>query len=267
MTIYLGFFLAILVGVTLGLVGSGGSILTVPILVSVFNIKPEVAFVYSLFIVGTTAIFGSVRAYNQKNIDLRIAFSFGVTSILAVYLTRVFIVPSLPNVLFTMGNFQVNKDSYLLLLFAILMLMASFTMIRKKNYLVDNNQQWIEKNKRLIFIFSGIIVGIITGLVGAGGGFLIVPILFLIGRLPMNKAVGTSLLIISLNSMVGFVSNFHHKMNIDWVFLLSFSVFTVLGILIGTYLNRFIDGQKLKRIFGWFVMILGIYIIISSLNY
>jgi uncharacterized membrane protein YfcA len=265
MTIYLGFFLAILVGVTLGLVGSGGSILTVPILVSVFNIKPEVAFVYSLFIVGTTAIFGSVRAYNQKNIDLRIAFSFGVISIFAVYLTRLFVVPSLPNVLFTMGDFQVNKDSYLLLLFAILMLMASFTMIRKKNYLVDNNQQWIEKNKRLIFIFSGIIVGVITGLVGAGGGFLIVPILYLIGRLPMNKAVGTSLLIISLNSMVGFVSNFHHKMNIDWVFLLSFSVFTVLGILIGTYLNGFIDGQKLKRIFGWFVMLLGVYIIISSL--
>lgn len=267
MTIYLGFFLAILVGVTLGLVGSGGSILTVPILVSVFNIKPEMAFVYSLFIVGTTAIIGSVRAYNQKNIDLRIAFSFGVTSILAVYLTRVFIVPSLPNVLFTIGDFQVNKDSYLLLLFAILMLMASFTMIRKKNYLVDNNQQWIETNKRLIFIFSGIIVGIITGLVGAGGGFLIVPILFLIGRLPMNKAVGTSLLIISLNSIVGFVSNFHHESNIDWVFLLSFSVFTVIGILIGTYISRFIDGQKLKRFFGWFVMLLGIYIIISSLNY
>lgn len=267
MSIYLGFFLAILVGVTLGLVGSGGSILTVPILVSVFNIKPEVAFVYSLFIVGTTAIFGSVRAYNQKDIDLRIAFSFGVTSILAVYLTRVFIVPSMPNVLFTMGDFEMNKDNYLLLLFAILMLIASVTMIRRTNYLVDKNQKWIEENKRLIFIFSGIVVGTITGLVGAGGGFLIVPILFLIGRLPMNKAVGTSLMIISLNSIVGFVSNFHHKMNIDWIFLLSFSVFTVIGILVGTYLNRFIDGQKLKRLFGWFVMLLGIYIIISSLNY
>ncbi|MFY7669101.1 MAG: sulfite exporter TauE/SafE family protein [Crocinitomicaceae bacterium] len=267
MTIYLGFFLAVIVGVTLGLVGSGGSILTVPILVSVFNIKPEVAFVYSLFIVGTTAIFGSIRAYSQKNIDLRIAFSFGVTSIISVYLTRVFIVPSLPEVLFKLGNFQLNKDSYLLLLFAILMLMASFTMIRKNNYLVDNNQQWIERNKRFIFIVSGIVVGVITGLVGAGGGFLIIPILFLIGRLPMNKAVGTSLMIISMNSIVGFVSNFHHKMNIDWVFLLSFSVFTVLGILIGAYLSRFIDGQKLKRIFGWFVMLLGLYIIISSLIY
>jgi len=149
MTIYLGFFLAVIVGVTLGLVGSGGSILTVPILVSVFNIKPEVAFVYSLFIVGTTAIFGSVKSYSQKNIDLRIAFSFGVTSIISVYLTRVFIVPSLPEVLFNLGDFQLNKDSYLLLLFAILMLMASFTMIRKKNYLVDKNQQWIEN-----FVFN-----------------------------------------------------------------------------------------------------------------
>jgi len=267
MTIYLGFFLAVIVGVTLGLVGSGGSILTVPILVSVFNIKPEVAFVYSLFIVGTTAIFGSVKDYSQKNIDLRIAFSFGVTSIISVYLTRVFIVPSLPEVLFNLGDFQLNKDSYLLLLFAILMLMASFTMIRKKNYLVDKNQQWIETNKRLIFIFSGLVVGMITGLVGAGGGFLIIPILFLIGRLPMNKAVGTSLMIISMNSIVGFVSNFQHKMTIDWIFLISFSLFTVLGILLGTYLSRFIDGQKLKRIFGWFVMLLGLYIIISNLIY
>jgi uncharacterized membrane protein YfcA len=96
MTIYFGFFLAILVGVTLGLVGSGGSILTVPILVSVFNIKPELAFVYSLFIVGITAIFGSVKSYFKHQIDFRIAFSFGITSILSVYLTRVFVVPSLP---------------------------------------------------------------------------------------------------------------------------------------------------------------------------
>ena len=175
--------------------------------------------------------------------------------------------PSLPEVLFNLGDFQLNKDSYLLLLFAILMLMASFTMIRKKNYLVDKNQQWIETNKRLIFIFSGLVVGMITGLVGAGGGFLIIPILFLIGRLPMNKAVGTSLMIISMNSIVGFVSNFQHKMTIDWIFLISFSLFTVLGILLGTYLSRFIDGQKLKRIFGWFVMLLGLYIIISSLIY
>lgn len=267
MTIYLGFFLALIVGITLGLVGSGGSILTVPILVSVFHIKPEIAFVYSLFIVGTTAVFGSVQAFSNRNVDLRIAFSFGVTSITAVYLTRVFIVPTLPDMLFQLGKFQITKDSYLLILFAIVMLIASVTMIRKTNYLVDKNLKWIEANKRLIFVFSGSVIGMITGLVGAGGGFLIVPILFLIGRLPMNKAVGTSLLIISLNSIVGFVSNFQNEISIDWVFLLSFSVFTVLGILIGTYLSRFIDGQKLKRMFGWLVMLLGIYIIISSLNY
>jgi len=267
MTIYFGFFLAILVGVTLGLVGSGGSILTVPILVSVFNIKPELAFVYSLFIVGITAIFGSVKSYFKHQIDFRIAFSFGITSILSVYLTRVFVVPSLPEVLFSVEGFEMNKDNYLLLLFAILMLLSSITMIRRNNYLIDRNQNWLEQNKRIVFIVSGSGVGMITGLVGAGGGFLIIPILFLIGRLPINKAVGTSLMIISMNSTIGFMSNFQFKMEINWIFLLSFSAFTVLGIFIGTFLSRFIEGEKLKRIFGWFVMLLGLYIIISSLIY
>ncbi len=263
--IYLGFFLAILVGLTLGLGGSGGSRLTVPSLVSVVGLVPETAFVYSLFIVGSTAIFGSIKAFIEKQIDFRIAFSFGATSILSVYLTRVFLVPSLPEVLFKVGSFEMNKDNYLLLLFAILMLMASITMIRRTNYLVDKNQHWLETNKRFVFILSGFVVGMITGLVGAGGGFLIIPILFLIGRLPMNKAVGTSLLIISMNSIIGFLSNFQLKMHVNWMFLFSFSAFTIFGIFIGTYLSRFIDGQKLKRIFGWFVMLLGLYIIISRL--
>jgi uncharacterized membrane protein YfcA len=140
-------------------------------------------------------------------------------------------------------------------------------MIRRNNYLIDRNQNWLEQNKRIVFIVSGSGVGMITGLVGAGGGFLIIPILFLIGRLPINKAVGTSLMIISMNSTIGFMSNFQFKMEINWIFLLSFSAFTVLGIFIGTFLTRFIEGEKLKRIFGWFVMLLGLYIIISSLIY
>jgi uncharacterized membrane protein YfcA len=262
---FVGLFLAIIVGITLGLVGSGGSILTVPILVSVYGIAPEMAFVYSLFIVGSTATVGTLKSVSEKLIDYRVAFSFGVTSILSVYLTRVFLVPSLPNILFEFGAYRLTKDVYLLLLFAILMLMASITMIRRNNYLVDKNLGWLESNKRLIFILSGLGVGLITGLVGAGGGFLIIPILFLIGRLPMNKAVGTSLMIISMNSLIGFSSNFQLNLKIDWSFLLVFSAFTISGIFLGNYLSRFIDGQKLKRIFGWFVMMLGIYIIISSL--
>ena len=267
MLFYLGFFFAILVGLTLGIVGSGGSILTVPILVKVFGINSELSIVYSLFIVGSTALFGSIKAFIKKQIDLRIASSFGTTSVISVYLTRVFIVPSLPKILFKVGTFEMNKDNYLLLLFAILMLFASITMIRRNNYLVDRNKIWLEENKRLVFIVSGLGVGMITGLVGAGGGFLIIPILFLVGRLPMDKAIGTSLMIISMNSIIGFVSNFKIQMKIDWIFLLSFSVFTIFGIFIGTYLSRFIDGQKLKRIFGLFVMVLGLYIIISNLIY
>jgi uncharacterized membrane protein YfcA len=262
---FVGLFLATIVGITLGLVGSGGSILTVPILVSVYGIEPEMAFVYSLFIVGSTATIGSIRAFSEKQIDFYIAFSFGVTSIISVYLTRVFLVPSLPKVLFEIGSFKLSKDIYLLLLFAILMLMASITMIRRNNYLVDKNLGWLESNKRMIFILSGAGIGMITGLVGAGGGFLIIPILFLIGRLPMNKAVGTSLLIISMNSLVGFASNFQLNLKIDWYFLLVFSFFTIFGIFLGNFLSHFIDSQKLKRIFGLFVMVLGLYIIISSL--
>jgi uncharacterized membrane protein YfcA len=153
----------------------------------------------------------------------------------------------------------------LLLLFALLMILASVTMIKKNNYLVDRNENWLLANKRLIFLLAGIITGLITGLVGAGGGFIIIPILFLIGRLPMNKAVGTSLMIITMNSLIGFFSNLQLKIAINWYFIFSFASFTIIGILIGTYLSRFIDGQKLKKIFGWFVMLLGLYIIISSL--
>lgn len=265
MLIYLGFFLAILVGVTLGIVGSGGSILTVPILVSIFGLTPEIAFVYSLFIVGITAIFGSVKAFTEKKINFRIAFSFGITSILSVYFTRVFIVPRLPDVLFDFGEFELKKDNYLLLLFAILMLLASITMIRRTNYFIEQNSNWMETNKRLLFIITGVLVGIITGLVGAGGGFLIIPILVLIGRLPINKAVGTSLLIISMNSIIGFVSNFQLQMKINWNLLFSITLFTIIGIFVGTYFSRFINGEKLKRYFGWFVMLIGFYTIISSL--
>jgi uncharacterized membrane protein YfcA len=145
------------------------------------------------------------------------------------------------------------------------MILASITMIKKNNYLVDRNEKWLLANKRLIFLLAGIITGLITGLVGAGGGFIIIPILFLIGRLPMNKAVGTSLMIITMNSLIGFFSNLQLKIAINWYFIFSFASFTIIGILIGTYLSRFIDGQKLKKIFGWFVMLLGLYIIISSL--
>ena len=261
----IGFLLATIVGITLGLVGSGGSILTVPILISFFQIAPETAFVYSLFIVGSASLIGAIKAFINKIIDFRIGLSFGITSIISVYLTRIFLVPNLPNVLFRIRGFQLSKENYLLLLFALLMILASVTMIKKNNYLVDRNEKWLLANKRLIFLLAGIITGLITGLVGAGGGFIIIPILFLIGRLPMNKAVGTSLMIITMNSLIGFFSNLQLKIAINWYFIFSFASFTIIGILIGTYLSRFIDGQKLKKIFGWFVMLLGLYIIISSL--
>lgn len=265
MILIIGFFLALLVGVTLGLVGSGGSILTVPILITFFGITPQTSFIYSLFIVGVTAVFGTIRGIIEKNVEFRIALSFGITSIITVYLTRILIVPYLPQVLIEFQNYKLTKDIYLLLLFAVIMLMASISMIRTNNTLVEKYEIWLLKNKKVIFVFAGICVGIITGLVGAGGGFLIVPVLFLIGKLPMNRSVSTSLMIISMNSIVGFLSNFQIGLNVEWKFLITFTSFTVSGIIAGIYLSKKINGQKLKKGFGWFVLVLGIFIIISSL--
>lgn len=265
MSLIIGLFFAFLVGVTLGVVGSGGSILTVPILITVFGILPQSAFLYSLFIVGITAMIGTIRGISEKNIDFKTGISFGLTSIITVYFTRIYLVTNLPNVLFKVGNFELTKDLYLLLLFAFLMVFASVLMIKKTNTLIEKNEFYFQRNKRLIFIISGLLVGCITGLVGAGGGFLIIPVLFLIGKLPMRRAVGTSLLIITLNSLVGFASNFQLGISIDWQFLITFTAFTIVGVLFGIYLGKKINGQRLKRAFGWFVLVLGIYIIISSL--
>lgn len=265
MSLVIGLFLAFLVGVTLGVVGSGGSILTVPILITVFGILPQSAFLYSLFIVGVTALFGTIRGIAEKNIDFKTGISFGLTSIITVYLTRIYLVTNLPEVLFHIGGFELTKDLYLLLLFAILMLFASVSMIKKTNTLIEKNEIYFHRNKQVIFIFSGLIVGCITGLVGAGGGFLIIPVLFLIGKLSMGRAVGTSLFIITLNSFVGFLSNFQVGTSIDWQFLITFTSFTIIGVLFGIYLGKKINGSRLKRSFGWFVLVLGIYIIISSL--
>ena len=265
MSLIIGLFLAFLVGITLGVVGSGGSILTVPILITVFGILPETAFLYSLFIVGSTALFGTIKGITEKNIDFKTGIGFGLTSIFTVYLTRIYLVTNLPDVLFRVGGFELTKDLYLLLLFAILMVFASVSMIKNTNTLIEKNEVFLQKNKQLIFLIAGLLVGCITGLVGAGGGFLIIPVLFLIGKLPMRRAVGTSLLIITLNSLVGFASNFQVGLHIDWRFLLTFTCFTILGVLFGIYLGKKINGQRLKRSFGWFVLVLGIYIIISSL--
>lgn len=255
-----GYIAALLIGLSLGLTGSGGSILTVPILVYLMRLSPVMSTSYSLFIVGTTSLVGSFKFYRKQLVSFKTALIFGAPSLTTVFLTRMFLVPAIPAHILTIGSFEITKDILLMVLFAILMVMASFSMIRKpkiKTELQDDAEQGIHY---FAVMAQGTLVGLVSGLVGAGGGFLIIPVLVLFTGLDMKLAVGTSLFIIAANSLIGFVGDIF-QYNIDWIFLITFSALSVAGIYIGTALSSKIDSNKLKKGFGWFILAMGLYIL------
>lgn len=261
---YLGYLASIFIGITLGLIGGGGSILTVPVLVYLFAIEPVLATAYSLFIVGITSAVGSINYFKKGLVNIKTAIVFGIPSIVAVFITRAFIVPAIPDQITKMGTFNITKNLLLMLLFAVLMVLASYSMIKKQN--VKKEEKTIQKFNYSLILLEGTVVGILTGLVGAGGGFLIIPALVLLSKLPIKEAIGTSLVIIAAKSLIGFFGE-NNQQQIDWGFLLLVSTFAIIGIFIGSFLSKKIDGSKLKPAFGWFVLIMGIYIIIKELFY
>jgi uncharacterized membrane protein YfcA len=271
----LGYVGAILMGLSLGLIGGGGSILTVPILVYLFQVDAVLATAYSLFIVGLTSLVGSVSHVKLGNIHWRTAVVFGIPSIISVFLTRSFLVPKMPDPIFTLGQdpsggaaFVMTKAVGLMVLFAIIMVMAAYSMIKpsNKSAVASGVSADVEPQFNYPLILAeGAIVGVVTGLVGAGGGFLIIPALVLLAKLPMKQAVGTSLMIIAAKSLIGFVGDMRGDEVIDWSFLATFSSIAVVGILLGSWLSKRIPGEKLKPAFGWFVLVMGTYIIVKEL--
>jgi uncharacterized membrane protein YfcA len=259
----LGYIGAALMGLTLGLIGGGGSILTVPILVYLFGVETSLSTAYSLFIVGLTSLIGSFSHMKLGNVHWRTAIVFGIPSIISVYLTRHFIVPAIPDPIFSIDAFTLTKGMGILMFFAIIMVMASYTMIRKPKKAAEGSGE-VAFNYPMILL-EGLVVGMVTGLVGAGGGFLIIPALVLLAKLPMKQAVGTSLIIIASKSLLGFLGDLRPEVNIDWTFLMIFSSIAIVGILVGAMLSKKISGDKLKPAFGWFVLLMGVYIIIDQL--
>jgi hypothetical protein len=258
-----GYLGALVVGLVLGLIGAGGSILTVPIMVYIVGINPVLATAYSLFVVGVTSLIGAIRNLKKKMVDVKTAMIFAIPAFIAVYLTRLLLVPAIPEHVFDIGGHSITKDIFIMVFFALIMLLASFSMIRGKKSITLENQE-ITYNFPLIAI-EGVLVGVLTGIVGAGGGFLIIPALVLLAKLPMKKAVGTSLLIIAAKSLIGFIGDVQN-MAIDWLFVLTFTAISILGILIGMYFSKFISNAKLKKGFGWFVLLMAIYVIFMELG-
>ena len=261
-----GYFASALIGVSLGLIGGGGSILTVPVLVYLFGVDPVLATAYSLFIVGSTSLVGTLPKYREHLVNLKTAVIFGIPSILAVYATRAYLVPLIPNPVFTVGTLVVTKAMLMMALFALLMVFASISMIRDKK---DGSAEVAleaapQRFNYPMILLEGAVVGVLTGLVGAGGGFLIIPALVLFSKLPMKQAVGTSLLIIAAKSLFGFMGDLS-QYHLDWLLLGSVTILAIAGIFIGNRLSRNIDGNKLKKAFGWFVLAMGVYILVKEL--
>lgn len=256
----MGYIAALFIGISLGLIGGGGSILTVPVLVYLFGLNPVLSTSYSLFVVGSTSLVGAFSNYLKGFVRIKTALLFGLSSITTVFLTRKFLIPLIPDHIATMGGFDITEAIVTMVLFAILMVVASISMIRVHKQKTEDNVASNTKVNLPKLLLYGVAIGIATGLLGAGGGFLLIPTLVLLVKLPMKEAVGTSLLIIALNSLIGFTGDLGH-FTMDWFFLFKITTIAIAGIFVGGIAGKKIAGDKLKKGFGWFVLVMGIYIL------
>lgn len=257
-----GYVASILIGISLGLIGGGGSILTVPVLVYLFHIEPPLATAYSLFIVGTTSLVGGLRCAWNKAVDFRVAAIFAAPSLAAVYLTRRYILPAIPERI-DFASLSVSRDTGIMVLFASIMFAAAVAMIRKQNQSDGNPDESTCFSGRILI--EGAVVGFLTGLVGAGGGFLIIPALVLFAGLSMEKAIGTSLFIIAAKSLIGFLGDIGSGQPVNFVFLGAITTIATCGIFVGLVVSRRIAGFRLKEIFGWFVLFIGVSVVIMEI--
>lgn len=260
----IGYILAVLIGISLGLIGGGGSILTVPLLVYLFHIAPVHATSYSLFIVGVTSLVGAYTNYKNGYARITLALPLGIISPITVFVVRHYLLPRIPEHIITIGSYPVSKQLLTMLLFAVLMLVAALSMLSGREETAVTPYRIKGFRDYLGLAFFGIAIGCVTGFLGAGGGFLIIPALVLFLKLSMKEAVGTSLLIIAINSLVGFAGDWGHY-TIHWSFLLIITALAIAGIVVGSRLSRNIESAKLKSGFGWFVLLMGCYIIAKEL--
>ena len=245
----LGYALAGLIGLSLGLMGGGGSILTVPIFVYVLSFDPKLAIAMSLPVVGVTSLVGAIGHWRAGNVELKAAAMFGVVAMVAAYVGARLAV-------FLTGAVQLS-------LLAIIMLAAAISMFmnaRRSPSVVSGTDR--PASFKLLLPVA-LCVGLVTGLVGVGGGFLIVPALVLLGRISMKQAVGTSLLVIAMNCASGFVG-YAGRVDIPWRFVLGFTAVAVVGILVGAQLVKYVSQRVLKQAFSVFLIVMGTVILVQN---
>lgn len=249
----MGYALSICIGIVLGLLGGGGSILSIPILVYFFQIDAVLASAYSLFIVGITSFVGAIPKYKDQLVSIQAGLLFGVPSTISIFTTRKWLIPSIPDIIWQTDTFVFTKRLLLLGLFAILMILASISMALGRQAIETNGRE----PKIMLTIVEGIVIGFLTGLVGAGGGFLVISSLVFLTGLPFKKAVGTSLFVIAANSLTGFLGDVFNY-TLDWNFLFSITALATVGIFAGNFITHRIAGPNLRKSFGWFVLAIAL---------
>lgn len=260
---FYGYLASLLIGLALGLIGGGGSILTVPVLVYLFRVNPITATAYSLFIVGSTSLVGAFPKFKQGLVNIPAALAFGLPSLAAVFFTRSFVVPHIPQQISFWGGTW-SREMLMMVFFAALMIAAAISLIGQSNKKAAEAASDGACIRLPLIVGSGLIEGAITGLVGAGGGFLIIPALVLLNKIPIKEAIGTSLLIIATKSLVGFTGDLAHYA-MDWRLLLTVTAIAIVGIFTGSQLQKLFNPEKLKGVFGWFVFGMGLFILIREL--
>lgn len=251
----IGIILAFVIGVVLGLVGGGGSILTVPLVHYFFGTSMLLATTYSLFVVAVAASIGVIQRLPNNQVDFRKGFIFVVPSMLTAFSIRLWIMPLFP-ISFSVYNFELSRDITITVLLVFVMLYTAFRTLLGKTR-INRGETSIPE-----IVMFGVLTGLLSGFIGAGGGFIIVPILLRMG-LDMKKAVGTSMLIIAIQSFVALAGDFFNKEimsneGIDWGLLLSITGITVAGVLVGTLFQKKVSGVILRKIFSYVLLVVAV---------
>jgi len=254
----IGFIAAFLVGLVLGLLGGGGSILALPVMVYLFHIQAELATAYSLFIIGVASLIGTFQNVRNRLVQPKTALLFSIPAVIAITISRKILLPALPDKIHIGDSLVFEKNIFIMLLFALLMIMASIPMIRGQR-----ERHAAKRPRPGILMFFGALVGVISGMVGAGGGFLIIPALSIFMKIPIKTAIATSIMIIAINSLAGFATEVLRP-DIDWKFLLLFTGLAAGGMLVGLYFSKKVKAEKLRSGFGFFVLAIGLFILVQE---
>ncbi|WP_407404750.1 sulfite exporter TauE/SafE family protein [Chryseobacterium sp.] len=255
----IGFALTLFIGLLIGMFGGGGSILSVPVLVYLFAIPTTLSTTYSLALVSITSLIAAIPNVINKKLSFSRIVMFGIPSMIALYTVRAFLLPVIPNE-FEILHTVVHKNNLMMVFFSVLMLLSGLYMVlnKKSNPDVENRTYSFGA-----LIMAGLLEGSITGMVGAGGGFIIVPVLMIFGKLNLKQAVGNSLLIIGIKSLIGFLGS-QDLLDLDIYYLVKMIIISLVGMFFGIYLSTKVDSKQLKPLFGYFVVAMGIFILIKE---